>query len=98
VENIGVLVHTLKFGAMKKYWCAGACTKIWCCTERCWCAGARAKYSTVWCILSDACIILVHFLHIHNNGTCGVRNFDITQRDFFRAHTIWVYVVAWQFS
>jgi hypothetical protein len=72
-----VLVRVLKFGAMEKYWCAGAHTEIWCCAEKYWCAGVRSKYSIAWCILSDACIILVHIVRMHNNGAHGVCNFDI---------------------
>jgi hypothetical protein len=93
-ENISVLVCVLKFDAMEKYWCAGAHTEIWCCAEKYWCAGVRAKYSISWSILSDACIIPTHTVRTHNNGTHGVRNFDIAQRKFVGACTIWVYIVS----
>jgi hypothetical protein len=37
-------------------------------------------------------------MHTHNNGACGVRSIDRVQRNFVGALTMWVYVVAQQFS
>jgi hypothetical protein len=37
-------------------------------------------------------------VHTANNGTRGVHNIGIVQRILVGAHTMWVYVVARQFS
>jgi hypothetical protein len=44
----------------------GVHAKIWRHVEKCWCAGARTKFSIAWCGLSDAYVILAHIVHMIN--------------------------------
>jgi hypothetical protein len=60
--------------------------------------GVRTKFSIVWCRLSGMRNTGACSVHMHNNGTHGVRSIDRVQRNFVGAHAMWVYVVARQFS
>jgi hypothetical protein len=101
-KDIGVLVHMINFDAARKNVSAQVCTLNFC--------AARKNVSVQVCALNFSIVrknvgvqdrtinLLVCSVHTHNNDTRSVRNIGRVHRSFVGARTMWVCVIAQQFS